>query len=620
MKKVISLIMCAVLVFGCVFAVSGCTKKDDLKTDIVLITDGRAVNDGGYNASAWSGISQYCSENSMKCSYYQPVLDNGEITVENVEKYVSLAADNGASFIVLPGEKFSVSAYELAYSYPDINFILLDATPHAQDSDVDAFIKNVMSIQFDALQSGFLAGFITVMNGDTELGYFGQYNSKNSANYGAGFVQGAAYAADMLGTPVTVDWADYDSPLIDYNYNFKITACYEKIEDQKETVFNVNVVNGKGTGTYTEGSNVTITADPAPEGQVFDCWVAQSNTDGVRDSKVNISSKTKMSMNLLVEKCDCTLTATYKDIEGAYNTVTVLDTDAETQYALYNVNENSSCTVKAPAAPQYKVFDHWESNVVDVVENPQSAETKVNVTNQDVVLTPVYIANDTPTFYVLVETGEGGKGDSTGTGSYVAGDTVNVCAAVPEDGYMFSHWENVDAYEQQTGIAMDNEYYPETSFEMVDRFASVCETMYNHGVSTIFSAGNDKLDSVFTAKNNYDYSLNVATAGEKNGNAYLTIVNDYGNAVKDALANFTGGSVYSANCSNSGVCSSFVSNDEEITAKYDEVYKALGDNTIKLIKVEGGAGYDFFKYYNENNLSKCLTLNGMFVEGYSIKK
>lgn len=619
MKKIISLLMCIILVMGCVFAATGCTKKEDLKTDIVLITDGRTVKDGGYNQSAWEGISSYADENSLKCSYYQPVLDEaGNIVTDNIEKYVELASENGAKFVVLASEKFAVSAYEIASSYPDINFILLNSMPHSADSEVDALIQNVMSIQFDALQSGFLAGYISVMNGNTELGYFGQFDSKNSANYGAGFVQGAAYASDSLGVPATVDWADYDSALIDYNYNFNITACYEKIEDQDEKTFTVKVENGQGSGTYTEGSNVTITADTAPVGQEFDKWVVKSDTEGVKDKKVNISSKTKSSMNLLVEKCDCTITATYKDIEGSYNTVTVMDAEGKETISVQTVTENGNCTVKAPAAPQYMVFDHWESSFADAIENAESSETKVNVTNQDIVMTPVYVVSETPAFYVTVETGEGGEGTSTGSGSYLTGDFAEISAAVPKEGYMFSHWENKDAYGLGTGIAMANEYYPVTSFTMVDRYAAVCDRMFNHGVSTIFTAGNDQAESVFTSRGHFDYNLNVVTAGENNGDAYTTIVNNYGEAIKDCLANFKGGSLFLGNCQNEDIYASFVSDNDDVKAKYDEVYKALADGKIQLVAAEGGAGYDFCQYFNTNKMSKCLTLNGIFLEGISL--
>lgn len=615
MKKIISVCMSLVLVV-CIFA--GCAKQEDLTCDIVLITNGTAVNDDGYNQSAWEGITAFAEENAMTCHYYQPVLDNGEITPEIVEKYVSLSAENGAEFIVFPGEEFAVSAYEIASSYPDVNFILLDAIPHSADDMTNRFVSNVMSVSFDALQSGFLAGFLSVENGNTKLGYFGEYSGKDSANYGAGFVQGAAYAADSLGIPVTVDWAEYDSPLRDYNFDFTVTACYEKISDQTEKTFNVKVVDGLGSGTYKEGTNVTIKANPAPEGKVFDKWEVKSDTDGVKDKKVNVSSPKKSSMNLIVEKCDCTITATYKDIEGTNYYVDVLSADGSEVVSTYNVGENGECTVTAPVADKYMVFDHWETNSSADIEDTESAVTNVKNINEDTKLTPVYAVSEIPTFYVNVVTGEGGNGMSEGSGSYLAGDSVTVVSAPPQDGYMFSHWENADAYGHSTGIAMDNEYNYSAGFEMVDRYSAICDSMFNHGVTAVFTGGNDRADSAFTAKSNYDYPLNIIAAGSKNKDAYTTIVKNYGEAVKNCLADFTGGSLIPANCSNDGICTTFVSDNEDIKAKYDEVYKMLGDGKIVLSPIQNGAGYDFCKLFNKEKPSKCLTLNGWFLEGVSL--
>ncbi len=613
-KRIVSLLLCMVLVVGTVLGTAGCTKQDEIESDIVLITDGRSVSDGGYNQSAWQGITEFAEENGYTTRYYQPVLEDEELTVENIEKYIDLAAQNGAQYIVLPGEDFAVAAYEIASAYPEINFVLLDAIPHSEGDDTDRFVSNVMCVSFDALQSGFLAGYIAVANGNTQLGYFGETASDDSANYGAGFVQGAAYAADTLGIPVTVDWADYDSLLLDYDYNFTITACYEKIEDADETTFVVNVENGIGSGTYTDGSNVTVTADTAPAGQVFDHWEVKSDTDGVKDSKVNISSEKDSSMNLLVEKCDCTITAVYTDIEGAYYTVTTTEEDGTTVYLEQSVSENGQCSITAPVASENMIFDHWECSVEDAVEDITSSTTNVNVTDSDVTVTPVYVASDLPTFNVTVVTGEGGDGESTGSGSYVAGDWVEVAAAVPQDGYMFSHWENADSDGQGTGIAMDNEYYWNTGFEMVDRYAAVCTSMYNQGVQAIFAGGNSKSDSAYTAKWSFDYDLGVISAGEEDGNAYTTIVKNYAEAVKDCLADFSGGTVVTANCATDGIYATFVTDDEEIQANYDAVYEALGNGDITPTLVEGGASYDFCKAFVENNYSSCLTLNGWFID------
>ena len=103
MKKAISVLLCIVLVVSGVFAMAGCTKQKQITNDIVLITDGGAVNDKGYNQSAWDGVNSYANDNKMSARYYQPVLDeNGELTSDNVEKYVKLAQDNGAKYIVSP--------------------------------------------------------------------------------------------------------------------------------------------------------------------------------------------------------------------------------------------------------------------------------------------------------------------------------------------------------------------------------------------------------------------------------------------------------------------------------------------------------------------------------------
>lgn len=614
MKKIVSVFMCLAMVC-CIFA--GCTKQEELKSDIVLITNGGAVNDDGYNQSAWEGITAFAEENSMSCRYFQPVLEDGEITVENVEKYVSLSAENGAKYIVLPGEEFAVSAYEIAPSYPDIGFILLDAVPHSEGDTTDRYISNVMCATFDASEGGFLAGYIAVMNGNTELGYFGEYGSDDSANYGAGFVQGAAYAADSLGVPVTVDWAEYDSALLDYNYDITVQACYEKIDEQDDDTFNVNVVNGLGTGTYTEGTNVTVTADPAPEGQVFDRWEVKSDTEGVKDKKVNVSSKTDSSINLIVEKCDCTITATYKDAEGEYN-VDVMTADGSSVYETHNVGAGGECWITAPTAENNMVFDHWETSSSAELEDAESSATSVKNINENVKLIPVYAVSDIPTFNISVVTGEGGDGESTGSGSYLAGDSVTVVSAPPQEGYMFTHWESTDSYGNSTGIAMDNEYNYSATFDMVDRYAAICDSMYNHGVTTVFSGGNSKAESAFTSKWDFDYPLNVMTAGAKDDNAYTAIVKNYGEAVKDCLSEFSGGSVISASCATDGIYATFVSDNDDIKAQYDEVYKALGDGSIAPVRAEGGAGYDFCKFYNEKKPYKCLTLNGWFLEGITL--
>ena len=613
MKKFVSVILCLTLLAASALAFSGCTGAKELNYNVVLITDGGTVKDGAYNESAWKGLSEYAEGAGLTYRYYQPVLEDGKLNNDTVLSYIDLAVQSGAQFVVMPTSAFEVAAYEGAQKYSDVKFILVDGTPHTADSEEAVSADNLMCVTFDELQSGFLAGYNAVVAGNTKLGYFGEYYSDASKRYGAGFVQGAAYAADQLGIPATMKYADYDSPVLDYDYSFTITANYAKIEDIDEKVFKINVVNGIGSGTYTEGSNVTLIADPAPEGKVFDRWETKSDTDGVKDSKVNLSTKSKTTTNLLVEKCDATITAVYKDAADAIFPLIIMNnTNTEpysTQYLAVGDYE-----INAPAAESGMAFDHWEiaeegGHPELVLDDVNSKNTWVHTGKEPLTLVPVYVKSTIPTFDVTVVTGEGGNGESTGSGSYVTGDTVSVSAAVPQDGYIFTHWSNEDTYGYGSGISMANEYYPNTSFTMVNRYQSVVETMYDEGVSIIYAGGNDECNVVSDATWNYNY-LKEAIGAEnwQSGwnHYYSTTIKDYGTAIKICLEGFAGGTTIVGDCSNNCISMTYVADDN--TESYNAVYEALGKGEITPAAVADGE--DVTAVLNSN----CLTLDYWIVE------
>ena len=626
MKKVFSVFMYAVLAVVCSFAFAGCSNAENLTYDIVMITDGGTVADGAYNESAWNGIVDYVenantvvSEESKKVTYryYQPHVDEDEtLSTEEAVEYIDLAVEKGAKFVVLPTDVFEVAVYETARQYSDVNFILIDGMPHAEGDDTDAYIQNVMTVSFSALESGFLAGYDAVISGNTKLGYFGSVNSDTSSSYGAGFVQGAQYAAEQLGIPVTMDYADYDSSLLDYNYDFTLTANYEKIDETNGKVFVVKVENGTGSGTYTEGQNVTVKADPAPEGKVFDHWECKSNTDGVKDSKVNISSEKESEMNLLVEECDCTITAVYADAESTTYPVVVNNADGSV-YSTQYIMAGESCNVVAPSAESGMVFDHWEINTDEegAIDDINAKDTWVHVTDttQGITLTPVYVENGAPTFDVTVVTGEGGNGESTGSGSYVTGDVVSVTAAVPQEGYIFSHWSTADDDGFSTDIVMENEYFPSTTYTMPNRYQAVVEKMYDEGVSAVYAGGNPECNAVSDATWNYSYDKLAIGAEnwQSSWDHYVTAtIKDYGSAVKACLSDFRGGYTYNGDCSNNGIYLSSVA--EENQQAYDEVYSALANGSIQITGVAPGA--DVRLVLDSN----CLTLDYWIINGDSV--
>ena len=74
-----------------------------------------------------------------------------------------------------------VICYELATMYPELNFVLLDAVPHSAGDKSARLLPNVMSASFDDLQSGYLAGFSAVLQGNTKLGYLGSVQNDHSS-------------------------------------------------------------------------------------------------------------------------------------------------------------------------------------------------------------------------------------------------------------------------------------------------------------------------------------------------------------------------------------------------------------------------------------------------------
>lgn len=604
MKKLISVFLCAVLVVGTLVAFAGCTKTQDLKYDVVLITDGGSIHDKGYNQSAWEGIQAYAESADCTANYYQPAFNEEEgetLTTDLIADYVKLAVDKGAKYIVFPGDDFAVAAFEMASAYPDVNFILLDALAHSEGDTSVRLMPNIMSVSFDNLQAGYLAGFSAVLSGNTKLGYFGSVQNSQSSNYGGGFVQGAAAAADALAVPVTLDYADYDSALLDYSYNVNIKPVYEKVADSTNTYHKVVVENGIGTGVYKVGQNVTIACDEyTADGKKFDHWDVKSNTEGIKDKKVNISSDKKTEINLIIEECDCTLTAVYADTEDKVATATIQTADQKDVYDTVSGCVDTTVSVSAPPASKGMVFDHWTTTgSEDKIEDINASTTNVTLEENGVTLTPVYKVSTDPTFEVVVENG-------TGSGSYLTNDEVHIVANAPEDGYYFSGWELTDADGNSTGIALANEFYYDTTFTMVDRYAAIVETMIDEGVKALFAGGNEKSESLYTARNTFDLSdVTIIGSGVNEENANYSVVKEYGKAVQACLNDFKGATIYNANCANECLTCRLPDGDnkEELQKQLDAVYAQLADGTIKPNSIAPGA--DVRKCFT----SSCLSLD-----------
>ena len=88
---------------------------------------------------------------------------------------------------------------------------------------------NTESLEIDASEAGYLAGYAAVQAGYTHLGYIGQKNEENGTKYGTGYALGAEAAAADLGlgeNSITLDYTYRKSSSVSPSYLEKIKSWY----------------------------------------------------------------------------------------------------------------------------------------------------------------------------------------------------------------------------------------------------------------------------------------------------------------------------------------------------------------------------------------------------------
>lgn len=288
MKK-LGLSLLSLLVMFMVVTMASCQRDT---YEIALITDVGTIDDKSFNQGAWEGVERYAKENDISHEYYQPAAKTTPAYVEAIE----LAIDNGAETVVTPGFLFENAIWIVQTEYPDVNFILLDGSPHnvvswdeqgnpdelVEGSDSADFTieDNVLSIFYAEEESGFLAGYAAVKEGFTDLGFMGGMAVPAVIRFGHGFVQGANYAAEE-------DEYQQDAISIRYTYlgTFNEDSTYQT----------------RAASWYTDGIEVIFAAAggagnsvmKAAEQQGDDAWVIGVDVDQSAESETVITSAKK---------------------------------------------------------------------------------------------------------------------------------------------------------------------------------------------------------------------------------------------------------------------------------------------------------------------------------------
>ena len=189
MKKLLAILLAAVMLLGVVSVASA----DDVK--VAMITDYGDITDQSFNQTTYEAAKAFCEANGLDFQYYKPASDSDEDRISSIEK----AIDDGFTTIIMPGYAFGPAIQKVAPENSDVIFIALDVS----EGDIGELAGNVPANLYCAVYQeelcGYMAGYAAVKLGYKKLGYLGGMAVPAVVRYGYGFVQGADAAAAELG-------------------------------------------------------------------------------------------------------------------------------------------------------------------------------------------------------------------------------------------------------------------------------------------------------------------------------------------------------------------------------------------------------------------------------------
>ena len=232
----------------------------------------------------------------------------------------------------------------------------------------------------------------------------------------------------------------------------------------KDKKFELNVVNGTGSGSFTQGTVVTIKADAPPAGKVFWKWEEKTGSAYINSVLAETSELTIMQSNVTIE-------AVYKD-------ATPITPPGPAKYALKvdggigsgEYGENSEVIIKAYAPELGKEFDKWELVSGDaVIKDVNSVVTKVTTKAMAANIRAVYKESSVPAptlkFDLIVKNG-------TGSGTYEENEVVSIQANAPVAGMEFDRWKT-----NSGKVTFDNYKSINTTVTILDSNAEI-EALY----------------------------------------------------------------------------------------------------------------------------------------------
>ena len=190
------------------------------------------------------------------------------------------------------------------------------------------------------------------------------------------------------------------------------------------TTYKVTVTNGTGSGNYAEGETVTITANAASDGQMFDKWVVEDGSASITLADANSATTT-----FVMPAGEVSVKATYRfyitiNLAAGEGSGTMEPIIVKNTYGYYELTA-PECTFTPPAN---KVFDKWQFSKDDSYLNPGDTKTIWSSANGST-LTAIW--KDAPVTYYTV----------SGTATSFGSDTDNVILQLIAEGYSEADYE-----------------------------------------------------------------------------------------------------------------------------------------------------------------------------------
>lgn len=192
--------------------------------EIAFICDS-IIMDDSYNESVYKGIQTYALAAGVSFSYY---IVNGD-TLECYREAIDHAVSSHARIVVCVGYDFGEPVGLLQKVYPQTSFLMIDCVPVDSEGNAINIANNVHCVSFKEEESGYLVGYLAVMEGYRSLGFIGGEEDPAVIRYGYGYLQGINDAAEELElTDVAVNYWYADTYQPDRKISDKASKWYSE--------------------------------------------------------------------------------------------------------------------------------------------------------------------------------------------------------------------------------------------------------------------------------------------------------------------------------------------------------------------------------------------------------